>query len=192
VTTLVVVLPTLPDVGVWRLRTGGWFAATELPRTVELLLDLMQTHGRMPQATLGIEGRTRKSNGQTYHFPVPVLRVPYALAELGAPDSGPDDEPAPELPGEEAPIREDGDGLISPAVSSSREDLTEPGEEPSEGSLGGAPSETTQAPGSVTHRHKLKRSHAVGMEGQWYCTVSGCTYVTDTPVRREGVKRAAS
>lgn len=80
-THLLVVLPDLPDLGVWRLTTRGWAAASELPQAVRLVLELAG-RGRMPRAELAIERRSRRVGGETQRFVVPVLRVPVALAEL--------------------------------------------------------------------------------------------------------------
>lgn len=80
-THVLFMLPQLPDVGTWRLTTHGWNAAAELPATIELLLR-MTAEGVEPEGTLAIEVRTSVVDGQTKHYPVPVLRVPYALADL--------------------------------------------------------------------------------------------------------------
>lgn len=40
VTRLSVILPRIPGLGVWRLDTGGWNAATTIPSTLDLLLAL--------------------------------------------------------------------------------------------------------------------------------------------------------
>jgi len=79
-THLLVILPQIPDLGVWRLTTHGWNAAGELPATVELLRQV-HAEGAIPAAVLGIEQRTKKTEGKTHHFAVPVLRLPYTLAE---------------------------------------------------------------------------------------------------------------
>lgn len=42
VTRLSVILPRIPGLGVWRLDTGGWNAATTIPSTLDLLLALDQ------------------------------------------------------------------------------------------------------------------------------------------------------
>lgn len=80
-THVVFILPQIPDVGVWRLTTHGWNAAAELPGTVDLLVGLA-AEGALPAATLVLETRTSVVDGKTMHYPVPVLRVPYSLAEL--------------------------------------------------------------------------------------------------------------
>lgn len=82
-THLLLMLPQLPDVGVWRLTTHGVNAAAELPGTVALL-NAIRLQGGMPGAKLAIESRTSKSEGQTRHFTVPVLRLPQSLLDLGA------------------------------------------------------------------------------------------------------------
>ena len=82
-THLLLMLPQLPDVGVWRLTTHGINAAAELPGTVHLL-NAIRLSGGMPGAKLAIESRTSKSEGLTRHFIVPVLRLPQSLLELGA------------------------------------------------------------------------------------------------------------
>jgi hypothetical protein len=78
-THILVVLPDLPDVGVWRLRTGSWYAASELPGTLDLLL---QTGVPLPPAVLAIDQRTVKRDGQTHRFNVPVLRIDRTITEL--------------------------------------------------------------------------------------------------------------
>lgn len=82
-THIQVMLPQLPDVGVWRITTHGWNAAAELPGTVALL-DTIRQSGQMPAAMLGIEHRTSKKDGKTQRYIVPVLRLPHSLLELGA------------------------------------------------------------------------------------------------------------
>lgn len=82
-THLQVMLPQLPDVGVWRITTHGFNAAAEIPGTVALL-DTLRRSGQMPAAVLGIEHRTSKKDNKTQRFIVPVLRVPHTLLELGA------------------------------------------------------------------------------------------------------------
>lgn len=80
-TQLVVLLPSLPDLGHWRLVTQSVFAAMEIPATMQLL---RQVHERaiFAHATLSLEQRTTKTDG-TKHFAVPVLRLDYSLAEAG-------------------------------------------------------------------------------------------------------------
>jgi hypothetical protein len=82
-THLAVMLPQLPDVGVWRVRTSSWNAAAEIPSTVDLL-QRIHDEGALPLAILGIESRTVVSEGQTKHFALPVLKYPSSIAEAEA------------------------------------------------------------------------------------------------------------
>lgn len=101
-TVLRVLLPELPDLGVWRLSTGSGYAAAELPPAVSAILTL--NRGQMAPAVLGLEERTTKRPGQPpNHYVVPILRTRATLAELiaggpdpaaalGAPDTGAETE----------------------------------------------------------------------------------------------------
>lgn len=79
-THLLVLLPEIPDVGVWRHVTRSWHAAAELSGTVELL-GRIAARGAMPKAVLRIEARTKRVQGQTRHYVVPVLEVAWSLAQ---------------------------------------------------------------------------------------------------------------
>jgi hypothetical protein len=81
VTHLQVMLPRLPDLGVWRLTTTGFNAAAELPMTVDLLSALTDA-GRPIPAVLMIEHRTSKVGGQTRRYVVPTLGFVKSIAEL--------------------------------------------------------------------------------------------------------------
>ena len=78
VTRVNLMLPRLPGLGVWRLETGGWNAATTLPAT----LDLLRAIGtrEFAPAVLRLEQRSKVSreNGRsvTHRFTVPVLDLP--------------------------------------------------------------------------------------------------------------------
>jgi hypothetical protein len=102
-THLQVMLPQIPDVGVWRVTSHSFYAAQELPGTVELLNRVFLA-GEVPIAKLGIETRTTKRKGKTYHFPVIVLRLPWAIADPSRPAQllRPMDRPA--LPSERAEL----------------------------------------------------------------------------------------
>lgn len=82
-THLIVILPQLADLGTWRLTSHGYNAAAELPTTVALLMRL-NAEGALPAAVLGMEQRTQRVDGQTRHFVVPVLRIPYSIAQAEA------------------------------------------------------------------------------------------------------------
>jgi hypothetical protein len=82
-THLLVVLPELPGIGVWRLTTSGYNAAVELAGAMRILRSI---HARSHFATaeLVIEQRQQRVPGQAERqFIVPVLRLPYSLAEAG-------------------------------------------------------------------------------------------------------------
>lgn len=78
VTRISIMLPDLPGLGVWRLDSGGWNAATSLPATIELLRQL-STQPWIP-AILRLEQRSKKvrEGGKvvTHRFAVPVLDLP--------------------------------------------------------------------------------------------------------------------
>ena len=76
-----VLLPQLPGIGSWRLATKGWTAAAELQGTVELLQRTAH-QSEWPAAELFLDHRSKVVAGQTRRFIVPVLRLPYSLAEL--------------------------------------------------------------------------------------------------------------
>jgi hypothetical protein len=65
-------LPELPGLGVWRLESHGYNAAAELPGTVSVLAKAAHA-GEFVPAMLRIEHRTKKSEGQTRRFIVPVV-----------------------------------------------------------------------------------------------------------------------
>jgi hypothetical protein len=98
-TRLNVVLRDVQGVGVWRLESHGYYAATELPSTAEFLA---QTSGYI-SGWLSLEERVVKRANQTHRFMVPTIEVdvtPAALMAGGAPGSalaGPP-PPTPALP----------------------------------------------------------------------------------------------
>lgn len=72
-TRLNVMLPAIPDLGVWRLESHGYYAASELAGTV----DVIEAAGRMLPARLRLEQREVKRPGQPpNHFAVPILELP--------------------------------------------------------------------------------------------------------------------
>lgn len=80
-TVLRVLLPQLPDLGVWRLTTRSIWAATELPPAANVLLEL--SGGNPAPAILGLDERSTKKPGQGARaFVVPVLRTRSTLGEL--------------------------------------------------------------------------------------------------------------
>lgn len=77
-------LPEVSGFGTWRLASTGFNAAAELPGMLDLLGRIGQS-GQMVHAVLRLEQRTSKKGGQTRKFAVPVLDLPYTLAELAGP-----------------------------------------------------------------------------------------------------------
>ncbi|MFE2556022.1 hypothetical protein ACFXGT_08290 [Streptomyces sp. NPDC059352] len=73
-TRLNVMLPDMPDLGVWRAETHSFYAANEMAGTVDMVLSGTNGQGLVP-VTLRIEPRTRVAGGQTKHFPVVVVEV---------------------------------------------------------------------------------------------------------------------
>jgi len=71
-TRISVMLPRLPGLGLWRLESHGWNAATTLPGTIEMLAGT----GKFIPAVLRAEQRTEKKDGQTRKFVVPVIDIP--------------------------------------------------------------------------------------------------------------------
>ena len=71
-------LRDVPGIGVWRLDTGGYYAAVELPGMVELL---SRANG-LVEALLELRQRTVVRDGETKHFVVPVLHVDFTPGQL--------------------------------------------------------------------------------------------------------------
>lgn len=88
-THLLVVLPELPGLGVFRLTSGSWNAAAELPKAVEML-QMIEARGALPHAELVLEQRVKRAEGATHRFAVPVLRLPYTLSQAGISAGGVD------------------------------------------------------------------------------------------------------
>jgi hypothetical protein len=75
-TRLSVILPLVPDLGVWRLESHGFYAAVELGPSVDLLAAASQ-RGIFVDARLRLEQREQKRPGQpTKRYAVPVLELP--------------------------------------------------------------------------------------------------------------------
>lgn len=80
-TVLRVIIPELPDLGVWRLSTRSVYAAMELPGAAHVLQSL--AGAELPRAVLALDKRTAKRPGQPEHrFVVPILRSRDTYAEL--------------------------------------------------------------------------------------------------------------
>lgn len=71
-TRISVMLPQIPGLGLWRLESHGWHAATTLPGT----MDMLANQGKFVQAVLRLEQRSEKKDGKTRRFVVPVIDLP--------------------------------------------------------------------------------------------------------------------
>lgn len=91
-TRLSVMLPDLPGLGLWRLESHGYYAATELAGTIAILS--MLAPGTLVRGRLLAEQREvvrfdAEGQPRTNKFVVPVLDLPdVRLSELIAPDGG--------------------------------------------------------------------------------------------------------
>jgi hypothetical protein len=95
-TRLSVVLSDLQGLGVWRLDTQGWYAATEIGSVVPLLEGAAE-RGRFLPARLRLEQRQVLKNGKTNKFAVPVIDIDVTVGQMRALVSGA--QPVAELTG---------------------------------------------------------------------------------------------
>jgi Recombination directionality factor-like len=78
-TRLNVILPSLPDIGVWRVETGSYWAANEIAAAVDVLKSATGPDALIP-VRLRIEQRTRVAGGKTKHYPVIAVELRGATA----------------------------------------------------------------------------------------------------------------
>lgn len=78
-TRLNVILPDVPDVGVWRMETKGFYAANEIAAAVDLIRGATGGIVMVP-VRLRIEPRQRVAQGKTKQFPVIVVEIRGATA----------------------------------------------------------------------------------------------------------------
>lgn len=82
-TRLSVILRELPGLGVWRLESHGYYAASELAGTVEVCVQAA-TRGQLLPAVLRLEQRQVKRQGEPVRkFAVPVLDIQVTPGALG-------------------------------------------------------------------------------------------------------------
>jgi hypothetical protein len=85
-TNLSLILPELPGLGVWRLVSHGWYAATELAGAVDLIEAATATGYRLP-ARLGVDQREVRrlvdGKAEVYRFVVPTLDLQLSPGALG-------------------------------------------------------------------------------------------------------------
>lgn len=78
-TRIRVLLEEVPGIGVWRVDTGSYYAAIELPSVANILA---QANGMIP-GKLILDQRTVTRGGKTHNFVVPVLDIAeFTPAEL--------------------------------------------------------------------------------------------------------------
>lgn len=82
-THLLVMLPQLPGLGVWRVTTQGFHAAAELPATVDLLARLAEA-GAPVAAKLSLRHDRATKDGQVHRFVVPQVDIQGSAADLVA------------------------------------------------------------------------------------------------------------
>jgi hypothetical protein len=80
-TRLSLVVRGIDALGLFRLNTGGWYAATELGGAVQFL-EARTARGEALEGWLRIEERRVVRDGQTKVFKVPVLDVAYGLDRM--------------------------------------------------------------------------------------------------------------
>lgn len=73
-TRLNVMLPAMPDLGVWRYETHSYYAANEIAGMVDTLRGMVGQAALVP-VRLRIEQRTRVAGGKTKHFPVVAVEL---------------------------------------------------------------------------------------------------------------------
>lgn len=78
-TRLNVILPDMPDVGIYRVETHSFYAANEIAAAVDLIRNATGGNAAVP-IRLRIEQRQRVANGQTKKFPVVVVELRGATA----------------------------------------------------------------------------------------------------------------
>lgn len=125
-TRLNVMLPQLPDLGVWRLESHGYYAAVELAGAAEILA-MASARGTLIPARLRLEQREKKVPGKpTNKYAVPIIEfVETRMRDLqltagAGPAIGSGERPArPELPATTLPPTSD---LRAPAAPVAQDD----------------------------------------------------------------------
>jgi hypothetical protein len=74
ITRISVMIPDLPGLGVFRLDTHSFYAASEIGDAADIL-QMARDKGIFLPAMLRIEQRSRVANGETKKYPVPVLEI---------------------------------------------------------------------------------------------------------------------
>ncbi len=114
-TRLNVLLPDVAGIGAWRLDTQGYYAATELTGTVDLL-EIATMRGVLLPARLRIDQRVVLRDGQTKRFPVPTLDIDVRPLEMHAITQGAHEGEVPDLPSGYRPVAALAAGGVSVAA----------------------------------------------------------------------------
>lgn len=114
VTRISVMIPDLPGLGVFRLDSGSYYAASEIGDAA-LLMQAARDKGILLPANLRIEQRQRVAGGKTTPYPVPVLEVLATFRQItsGALEAGGITAQLPPAPGE--PLKAITAGPATPA-----------------------------------------------------------------------------
>jgi hypothetical protein len=142
-TRLNVMLPQLPDLGVWRLESHGYYAAVELAGAAEILA-MATARGTLIPARLRLEQRERKVPGKpTLKYAVPIIelletRIRDLQLTAGAGPAGP-----ASLGTGERPARPELPQIAPPATSDFRAPF-EAGDDADEAQVREAPASLTQ------------------------------------------------
>lgn len=78
-TRLSVILPDIPDLGVWRMESKGFYAANEIAASIDLIRQATGGQVMVP-IRLRIEPRKRVAQGKTKQYPVIVVEIRGATA----------------------------------------------------------------------------------------------------------------
>jgi hypothetical protein len=78
-TRLSVILPNIPDLGVWRMESKGFYAANEIAASIDLIRQATGGTVMVP-IRLRIEPRKRVAQGKTKQYPVIVVEIRGATA----------------------------------------------------------------------------------------------------------------
>lgn len=175
-TRLSVMLPALPDLGVWRLESHGYYAAVELAGAAEILR-MATSAGMLIPARLRLEQREKKVPGKpTNKYAVPILEMvqtrmaAMALQAAGVDPSmqlGPGAAPRALGAGERSPARPAIPATTPPATSDFRGPAAPTtAQEPAEGANGNevqpdpGTAAAAQRPASLTRDELLARLEA--------------------------------
>jgi hypothetical protein len=203
-THLLVLLPELPGIGVWRLTTSGYNAAVELAGAMRILRSI-HARSHFATAALVLEQRQQKVPGQAERqFVVPVLRLPYSLADAGlgghlppALPAGVDPETGEILEGDSgraAPHKQAGStpDIAAPSKTSATEatpeetevaDAVPEGEGPREREAAAAQAPSVAPSGRPCLHLQGTRTHQRESDGAWIEVCIGCGRQIETITR---------